>query len=56
MRRIVCEFEEETVEAYAGWTECVAFRFVRVDDDHVRLELAKDLELITRPEVEQRAA
>lgn len=48
--RLICEFEQETVDRYSTWTEAVAFRFVRVDEDHVRFEVTNNLERVTRPE------
>lgn len=56
MSTLICEFTEQDVEKYSSWTEAVAFRFVRVDGDHIRFEVTNDLELITRPETDRAAA
>lgn len=51
--RTVCfRLDEDQVDLYEAWTECAAFRFVRLGDDEVRLETTNDLELITRPGAE----
>lgn len=40
----------EVVDAHLDWTECVAYRFVKIDDETVRLEVTNNLDRITTPE------
>lgn len=46
---LVCRVPRELAEKYADWTEVAAFRLVREGEDEVRLEVTRDLELVTRP-------
>jgi hypothetical protein len=32
------------------WQECATFRFVKIDEDTVELEVTRDLDLLTAPE------
>ena len=47
---LLCRVPRDLVERYAELTECVAFRFVKVDETTVEIVVTNDLELATRPE------
>lgn len=50
MTEFLCRVPAEIVERYEDWTECGAFRFVKVDDGAVEVQVTNDLDLLTRPE------
>lgn len=50
MTDFLCRVPVELVEEYSDWTEVAAFRFVKVDDETVEIQVTRDLELLTRPE------
>lgn len=47
---LIAHFPREQAERYGEWTECAAFRFVKVGEDQVVIEFARSLEEITAPE------
>lgn len=50
MSEFLCRVPAELVEEYSDWTEVAAFRFVKVDEETVEIQVTRDLELLTRPE------
>ncbi len=47
---VLARVPAEDAERYADWTECAAFRFHKVDDDTVEIQVTRDLEALTAPE------
>ena len=45
----LCRVPAEVVAEYEDWAECVAFRFVKLDEDAVEIQVTRDLELLPRP-------
>lgn len=46
----------EEIDRYLDWQECAAFKFEYVNAGTVVLRIARDLEAITRPDGDDRAA
>lgn len=51
-QEFLCRVPAELVERYAEWTECAAFRFVKVDEQTVEIQVTDDLERLTEPGAE----
>ena len=50
MSEFLCRVPAELVEQYSDWTEAAAFRFVKVDEETVEIQVTNDLDLLTRPD------
>lgn len=47
---LLARVTQADAEAYADWTECAAFRFHRIDDETVEIQVTRDLDALTAPE------
>lgn len=49
MEDLISRVPAQDIARYADWTECAAFRIVKLEDGTYTMEVTNDLELITQP-------